>query len=219
VNIYSRQKRHIIYKKLDESKIEDLINAGIEEFSQKGISGGSLSNIAKKAGLSVGVIYKYYEDKNSLFLACVRYSLEKLSNLLDEVLANEEDFELCVGKIIHVLIESSSTDQKINKMYNTISSREADIFAKELADEIEGISAKVYTELITKAQHEGKINPEANPALFAFFFDSLLMMIQFSYSCDYYKERLKIYCGPEIFTNNELMEKELTRFLLSALKK
>ena len=103
-------------------------------------------------------------------------------------------------------------------MYNTISSLEANAFAKELAREIEGVSAKVYVELVTKAQKTGKIDKTADPMLFAFFFDSLLMMIQFSYSCDYYKERLKLYCCEDVFQNNEKMVSELTRFLLNALK-
>lgn len=206
-----------MYKKLDDVNIQNLINAGIEEFSLKGISGASINSIAKKAGLSVGVIYKYYEDKNTLFLACVHSSLEELSNLLDEVLSNESDLILCIKKIIHVLIETSESHYKINRMYNAISSREADAFAKELAQEIEGVSAKVYTELMIKAQADGELSSEINAPLFAFFFDSLLMMVQFSYSCDYYKERLKLYCGPEIFTDKSLMEKELTKFLLSAL--
>ncbi len=95
---------------------------------------------------------------------------------------------------------------------------EANIFAKELAQEIEGVSAKVYCDLIAKSQKMGKIDKNADSNLFAFFFDSILMMIQFSYSCDYYKERLKLYCGQDVFENNEKMVNELARFLLNALK-
>ena len=34
---------------------------------------------------------------------------------------------------------------------------------------------------------------EMDPDAFAFFFDNLLMMLQFSYGCDYYDERRKLY--------------------------
>ena len=102
-------------------------------------------------------------------------------------------------------------------MYNTISSREANIFAKELANEIEGVSAKVYKGLFEKAQKEEKWIKNADPAYFAFFFDSILMMVQFSYGCDYYHERLKLYCGEDAFENNEKMADQLTKFLLNAM--
>ena len=182
------------------------------------MTGASLSVIARNAGISVGVIYKYYSDKNALFLACVHYGLETLSDVLNDVISHEDDIELCVKNIVHAVIQTSIDGSEINRMYNTISSMEANIFAKELAQKIEGISSKVYTELIAKAQKLGKIDKTADSRLFAFYFDSLLMMIQFSYSCDYYKERLKLYCGEDVFENNEKMVNELTRFLLNALK-
>ncbi|MDD7416539.1 MAG: TetR/AcrR family transcriptional regulator [Treponemataceae bacterium] len=194
------------------------MNAGIREFADKGLTGASLNKIAKDAGLSVGVIYKYYEDKNSLFLACVHFGLEALTDLLSQVISHEDDFELCVKKIVNTVIQTSIDGSEINRMYNTISSREANIFAKELANEIEGVSAKVYKGLFEKAQKEEKWIKNADPAYFAFFFDSILMMIQFSYGCDYYHERLKLYCGEDAFENNEKMADQLTKFLLNAMK-
>ena len=166
----------------------------------------------------MGVIYKYYSDKNALFLACVHYGLETLSDVLSDVIAHEDDIELCVKNIVNAVVQTSIDGSEINRMYNTITSMEANIFAKELAHKIEGVSAKVYTGLVAKAQKLGKIDKSADPMLFAFFFDSLLMMIQFSYSCDYYKERLKLYCGEDVFQNNKKLISELTRFLLNALK-
>ncbi len=207
-----------IYQKLSEEKQNDLINAGIKEFADKGLTGASLSAIAKNAGISVGVIYKYYSDKNALFLACVHYGLETLSEVLNDVISHEDDIELCVKNIVNAVVQTSIDGSEINRMYNTISSMEANIFAKELAQEIEGVSAKVYCDLIAKSQKMGKIDKNADSNRFAFFFDSILIMIQFSYSCDYYKERLKLYCGQDVFENNEKMVNELARFLLNALK-
>lgn len=168
--------------------------------------------------MSVGVIYKYYDNKNDLFLECVHFALITLQNLLDDVLDNEDDFELCLRKIIQVSVHSSDYEEgiKINKMYNTISSTETEDFSKPLAYEIEAVSSKVYKELISKAQKEGKCVQNANPSLFAFFFDSILMMVQFSYSCDYFKERLRLYCGDEIFENKQLLEDQLFLFMRSA---
>ena len=111
------------------------------------MTGASLSVIARNAGISVGVIYKYYSDKNALFLACVHYGLETLSDVLSDVISHEDDIELCVKNIVHAVIQTSIDGSEINRMYNTISSMEANIFAKELAQKIEGVSSKVYTEL------------------------------------------------------------------------
>jgi hypothetical protein len=70
---------------------------------------------------------------------------------------------------------------------------------------------------LRKAREEGKCRKDLDPATVAFFIDNLFMMLQFSYSCDYYKERLKLYLGADAMDNDELMEHELVRFICNAL--
>ena len=48
-----------MYKKLDETALEAILEAGIEEFARCGFQPASIADVAKKAGVSVGVIYKY----------------------------------------------------------------------------------------------------------------------------------------------------------------
>ena len=52
----------------------------------------------------------------------------------------------------------------------------------------------------------------------AFFVDNLLMNIQFSYACDYYCERYKIYAGEDIFLKDEFAVENILRFIKAALK-
>ena len=54
-----------------------------------------------------------------------------------------------------------------------------------------------------------------DPRLFAFFFDNLLMMLQFSYCCDYYRARFALYGGGSL-PEEGLVERELLKFLESA---
>lgn len=206
-----------MYKKLTDEKLDALIQAGITEFADKGFDKANLSLIAKNAGISVGVIYKYYEDKEALFLACVRFCLDALTEALKDVAFKSENLEESIRSVIHTLIVHAKEHQDINRMYHEITAGGAKQFSKVLAEEVEGISALVYTDLIRKAQAENKCRKDADPAMFAFFFDNLFMMLQFSYSCDYYRERLKLYCGEEIFEETEVIEAQLGKFLSGAL--
>ncbi len=206
-----------MYKKLSDDKLKALTEAGIKEFAEKGYDKANLSTIARHAGISVGVIYKYYEDKEALFLACVRYSLQALTDALKEVAFKSDDFEESLRSVIHTLINHAKEHKDINRMYHEITSGGARQFSKMLAEEVEGISALVYTDLIRKAQEENKCRKDVSPEIFAFFLDDLFMMLQFSYCCDYYRERLKLYCGDKIFEEDEKMETELAKFLSGAL--
>lgn len=206
-----------MYKKLSDEQINKLIEAGIKEFAEKGYDKANLSTIARHAELSVGVIYKYYQDKEALFLACVRYSLQALTDALKEVAFKSDNFEESIKSVIHTLINHAKENKEINRMYHEITAGGARQFSKMLAEEVEGITALVYTDLIRKAQEEGKCRKDANPELCAFFLDDLFMMLQFSYCCDYYRERLRLYCGDDIFNDDEKMEQELVKFLAGAL--
>lgn len=207
-----------MYKRLSEEKLHELIDAGINEFAEKGYEKANLSVIARHAGISVGVIYKYYADKEALFLACVRYSLEDLTTALKEAAFRSDDFEESIRGVIHTLIIHAKEHPDINRMYHEITAGSTKQFSKMLAEEVEGISALVYTDIVRKAQEDGVCRKDADPSLVAFFFDNLFMMLQFSYSCDYYRERLKLYCGEDIFDYDAKVEEELSKFLFSSLK-
>lgn len=206
-----------MYKKLTEEQIEALTEAGINEFAEKGFDRANLSVIAKNAGLSVGVIYKYYADKEALFLACVKNCLKALNDALKEVAFKSDDVMASIQSVIHTLITHAKEHKNINRMYHEITAGGAKQYSKMLAEEVEGISALVYTDLLRKAQQEGLCRKDADPAMFAFFFDNLFMMLQFSFCCDYYRERIKLYCGDDIFNNEEKIETELCKFLKGAI--
>ena len=85
-----------------------------------------------------------------------------------------------------------------------------------LAEEIEGMTARIYPRIIQKAQNAGDVRADLDPRLFAFFLDNLLMMMQFSYCCPYYQERFKLYGGEGILTDTDLVTSQLLKFLESA---
>ena len=83
---------------------------------------------------------------------------------------------------------------------------------------MEALSAGVYTSLIRQAQEDKKVKQDILPGLFAFFLDNLFMMLQFSYSCSYYRERFKIYAGEDILEHDELVVEQFMKFFRAALE-
>ena len=54
-----------------------------------------------------------------------------------------------------------------------------------------------------------------DPRLFAFFLDNLLTSLQFSFTCDYYRNRLEIYTGVNV---EELSEDQIVKQLLKFIE-
>ena len=206
-----------MYRKLDDKAINSIMEAGIDEFAAHGLDRANINEIARRAGVSVGVIYKYYTGKDQFFLACVRYSLRLLDTVLDEAIADESDVDICVRNIVRALQKHARDHSSYYTMYHEITSGSCRQYASVLAHEIEEPSARAYSRILENAKHSGNIRKDADSRMTAFFFDNLLMMLQFSYSCDYYRERMKIFCGEDAEENDEKIMNAFSAFLNAAL--
>ena len=205
-----------MFKKLTEREMDDILEAGIAEFAENGPDKANMHVIARKSGVSVGVLYKYYENKDAFFAACLRHCLAELERVLRAVLQGEDKILSRAERLMRALLKSAKEQPGYHVLYHEITAGSCRRYAPAFAREIESISSAAYTALLMSAQGQGDIRSDMDPRYFAFFFDSLLMMLQFSYSCDYYKERLNIYCGGGAFFDDEAMVSELLKFLESA---
>lgn len=57
---------------------EKIVNAGIQEFGTKGYAGASLNTLLAANGLSKGLVYHYFKNKDQLYLGCVAVCFERL---------------------------------------------------------------------------------------------------------------------------------------------
>ena len=71
---------------LKENVKGKIYQAAIEEFYKKGFLKAKMQDIAKKAGISVGLTYSYYNNKEDLFAAIV----EPIYKEIIQPMANEE---------------------------------------------------------------------------------------------------------------------------------
>ena len=202
-------------KKLSEEKLEAILETGVEEFALHGPAGANMRSIAARAGISVGALYKYYEDKEGFFRACLNRSLEALNQVLSEVTAEEAGFKEYARRIIRALLRFSREHPGYVRLYCTLTASGGEE-AAALAGEIEGVTARLYTQYIAAGQTAGDLRRDAEPGMFAFFFDNLLMMLQFAGCCDYYRERFRLYCGGTPEEQEARLERELLKFLESA---
>lgn len=206
-----------MYKKLDDEMLVNIMENGIDEFVEKGFAGASMKAIADRSGVSVGVIYKYFKGKDGFFMKCLEHSLELLDQVLREAAADEMDISACIRKVIRALVKHSKIHSSYNAMYHEITSGGFSSHAEDLAGEIEKRSAQVYFTVIENARKNGEVHSSIDTGILAFFFDNLLMMLQFSYSCGYYKERMKIFCGDDA-ADDEKISESLINFMEAALK-
>lgn len=57
---------------------EKIIESAIQEFNENGYEKSSLNHVCKLGGISKGIIYHYFRDKDELYLACVKACYDAL---------------------------------------------------------------------------------------------------------------------------------------------
>ncbi len=201
---------------LTEKQIDKLIDEATRAFAENGFSGAKVTAIAKSAGLSVGVIYKYYKDKQALFMACVEKSLEYLDEVFSDTTQSGGSLMDMVSGLITKNQEASRLHPEYFRLYHQITVSGDSSGMENIAGMIEGRSAELYKSMLSKAKDEGIVRDDMDPALFAFFFDNLMMMLHFAYTGSYYEERFRIYCGDEAPENDSLVHDEMMKFIAGA---
>ncbi len=86
--------------KRDNKRPQQILNAAIELFRDRGYEATRLEDVADKAGVSKATIYLYFDSKEDLFFALIR---ENVIPMVDQTIAQAENFQgsvadSCVGK-------------------------------------------------------------------------------------------------------------------------
>lgn len=191
------------FERISEEKRNRILSTAISEFANRGFTSANTNTIAQKAGISVGSLYKYFETKEDFFLTVVDHGITQLEKTLESVLSMDLDMFGKIEKIIRIIQTHSRINQDIIRLYNEMTTESNYELITRLSGELESLSAKCYIEMINLAKKEGTISSEVDSNLSAFLLDNIFMTLQFSYSTVYYKERMKIYLGEDIFDKDE----------------
>ncbi len=84
-----------------EARPGELVEAGLQEFAEKGFAAARLEDIAARAGVSKGTIYLYFSNKEALFQEVVR---THVIPIIDQDEALLEGFEGPTRELIELMI-------------------------------------------------------------------------------------------------------------------
>ena len=85
-----------------EDTQKNILDTAKKHFLQDGLTGASLRNIVKDAGLTTGAFYKYYPTKEALFDALTDPYKEHIYQIYDQIIEHDIDRETA-KKNVHQL--------------------------------------------------------------------------------------------------------------------
>ena len=206
------------FERADNERKNLILEVGIEEFSSKGYENANINVIAKRAGISIGLMYKYFATKEDLFITCLKHGTDILEKALYDIMISDDKLLVKAEKLIRTICVHSKKHSNYIKMYNEISSEKGSAERiRAIVEEIESKRSSIYITSIGQAFESGDVRSDLNPRLFALFLDSLLTSLQFAYTCDYYREKFRVYTGVDVNEeDDELIITQLLKFIESA---
>ncbi len=72
------------FQKIRDESRKRIIQAALEQFSQKGFERSSMKELAEKAGVSKGLLYNYFSSKKALLMALFQASMEEMDKVIEE---------------------------------------------------------------------------------------------------------------------------------------
>lgn len=70
---------------------QEILNAALELFSQKGYHNVSVQEVAEKAEFAVGTLYKFFKDKEDLYRALIMDQADRFHEAVTKAIAEPDD--------------------------------------------------------------------------------------------------------------------------------
>lgn len=187
-----------LFEKQNKDKQKRIIEAAILEFSEKGFENANTNRIAREANISVGSLFKYFNNKIDLFLYIVKLAEAELESQIHSVLSMEKDFFDTVDMILSLIHEYSKTDKALVRLYHEMTSIGQSSLVETVVSTLEKVAGSEYKTMIKEAQDKGEIRGDVDPSVVAFILDNIFMSLQFSYAMPYYQLRKRLFVGEDI---------------------
>lgn len=126
-----------------EARPGELIEAGLAEFADKGFAATRLEDVARRAGVSKGTIYRYFENKEALFQAALR---SRVVPVFGDLEALVDDYPGNTRDLLHTLFRA---------LYERVVASEVPLLMRVIIAEgqrFPEIPAFYYRETVAKAQ-------------------------------------------------------------------
>ncbi|HEY8592861.1 MAG TPA: TetR/AcrR family transcriptional regulator [Sphingomicrobium sp.] len=151
-----------------EDRPQEICAAALDVFAEKGFAAAKLDEIAKRAGVSKGTLYLYFQSKEELFRAVVRNTV---SPNVDAVRSQIEAAEVPFPTVVRMLlpmVAMKATEGRIGSVAKMVigESRNFPELAKVWHDEVVSKALATLAGAVAKAQDRGDIRP-GDPRLHA----------------------------------------------------
>ena len=204
------------FRRLDPARQRAIINAILEEATDKGPASLCIKEVARRAGVSVGSLYQYFPNRDGLLdfavELCVRYmtTLFDMSRpyLLSMPLREALNVYLTVG------LEWGKTESGLVRFFGRAAYQGDPVLARRLVRPVAEAMRMITFEMLTAAVKQGEIRPEVDVEAASRLVNGILIVVGDSQMLPYLNTYFQI--TDEKVTPDQILN-SLVPFILKGL--
>ncbi|WP_045825739.1 TetR/AcrR family transcriptional regulator [Teredinibacter turnerae] len=215
------RKRTVFHKdafeKTSEVRREKVLNVAVLEFAERGFAGTNINVIAEKAGISIGAMYSYFASKEDLFLSIVSRQLDLVEDVLAEIDVEQQFFDVIREMFVQVM-EKTREYPYLSQIYLDITTQSMSSLSQRLMNQFEAGVSDFLLKVVEKGKARGDLPESVDANMLAYNIDNLLIIFQFSFSSEYYAERMRFFLGDERGNDTEYQINSMVKFIENCAK-
>lgn len=155
----------------------EIIDAAMDVFAEKGFAAAKLDEVASRAGVAKGTLYRYFETKDDLFRAVAQAAI---ASNLEAIQSGAETFEGSLAEFLPVLLARAASlggDSRLPAIARMVisESRSFPDLARVWHDDVASKVLALLSGIIARGQKRGEIQ-DGDPRLHAFSIIGPMMM-------------------------------------------
>lgn len=143
------------FKALDKDKQQQILEAAFEEFTNEGYQKASTNKIIEKAGISKGLLFYYFKNKEGLKNYLTNYSIELIENeYINKISIKQTDFIEKLKELSKLKITVYQQNKYVfNYLTNIILKEDKDKYSKEIMQRMKNIQNHMNSYIYENNDH------------------------------------------------------------------
>jgi AcrR family transcriptional regulator len=178
------------FDRISEDKRDHIFTIAVSEFAGNGYAATSINQIARKAGISIGSMYSYFDSKEDLFLAVVDKGYELLERVF-QGLRQEGPFREQLLELLNAAVWYAQRHPDMNNLYLSMMTEELAPLAMRLSTQAEKLSVDYYQRMLRRAVERNELRQDLDIPLAAYLIDNNVLLLQLACSSGYHQYRMQ----------------------------
>lgn len=147
-----------------ESRRRAIVDAAAKVFVQKGYAAASIAEIASVAGVSDGLIYRYFDDKRALLDVVLSDYFKKIVKKLESAARSNASFAEKVHDLISQHLKSFLEDLEFCRFFVS-DVRSANDYRGSPVQKLNRIYTRIFLRVLEEGLAEGKMKADLDPRM------------------------------------------------------